>query len=746
LRKAFCLLVLLVVWARPGRAQIPAAGSSQDLQLQLMQNPAMGDLLRAKIQASGLSPDQVRARLEASGYDPHVLDSYLGSDSGGAAQAPEANQVAALQALGIPLQQPVPIDSGAVSRAPQQASQIFGVDVFRRSTQQFMPSLSEAPPPDYKLGPGDVLVLILTGNVQLAQTLPVTRYGFILIPQVGQVYVSHLTMDELREVLYTRLGAVYSGIKRGSNATTHFDVFVSNIRANQIYVIGEVAQPGAYRISSLGTVLSALYTAGGVTDRGNTRSIDVRRAGKTVASFDLYDYLLDADTKNDIRLEDGDIVFVPIHGTRVQMTGAVRRPGIYELKAGETLADVVQVAAGFRPDAALDQLSIYRILPASSRGPGAANRATIEVSLKTGASSLATPEPAITDPHAAVYHSSSPSAAGTSAPRVAVVPEGVTIPAIALDDGDSIAVDSVGRLEESYYVSIAGMVAKPGLYPWRTGMSLRDLVRAARGPKLGADLQEAEIARLPAQRKAGELAATVRVAIDSSYLLDHDSLVGPKDHEVPLQPYDNVLILKQPDFAMQRTVVIAGEVRSPGVYSLRSKDERLADLIDRAGGLTSQAYPQGIRFVRMSDLVGRVDVDLPRALKDRKSGSNVVLQGGDSITIPEYQPSVRVTGAVNAPGSVLWKEGADAMYYVSAAGGVTDKGLEGSTSVRFANGEVKTRSKTLFWTSWPQPGPGSEIVVPTRTTPPPPSTAPAMWAAITQITASLVAIVALLKK
>ena len=746
MRNVFCLLVLLATGPASISAQIPAAGSNQDIQLQLMQNPAMGDLLRAKIQASGLSADQVRARLEASGYDPHVLDSYLGPDSGGPEAAPGSQQMAAVQALGIPLQQPVPIDSGEISRAPHQPSQIFGIDVFRRSTRQFLPSLSEVPPPDYKLGPGDVLVLILTGNVQLAHTLPVTRYGFVLIPQVGQVYVSHLTLDELREVLYTRLGQVYSGIKRGANATTHFDVFVSNIRANQIYVIGEVAQPGAYRISSLGTVLSALYTAGGVTDRGNTRTIEVRRGGKQVAAFDLYDYLLDADTRNDVRLEDGDIVFVPMHGTRVQMTGAVRRPGIYELKTGETLADALRVAAGFRPDAALDQLSIYRILPAASRGPGPANRTTIEVSLTTGTSSLATPDPAATDPHAAVYHSSMPGSPGT--PSATRAPDGVTIPAIALDDGDSIAVDSVGRLEQSYYVSIDGMVAKPGLYPWRTGMSLRDLVRAARGPKLGADLQQAEIARLPApaQRKPGELASTVRVPLDSSYLLNHDSLVGPKDQEVPLQPYDNVLILKQPDFAMQRTVVIAGEVRSPGVYSLRSKDDRLADLIDRAGGLTQQAYPQGIRFVRMSESVGRVDVDLPHAMKDRKSGSNVVLQAGDSIIIPEYQPSVKVTGAVNSPGSVLWKEGADAMYYVSAAGGVTDKAEEDHTSVRLPNGEVKTRSKTLFWTNWPEPGPGSEIFVPARTVPPPVSTAPAMWAAIGSITASLVAIVALLKK
>ena len=739
-----CLLL-----AAPLRAQIPAAGSSQDLQLQLMQNPAMIDLLRAKIQSSGLTQDQIRNRLQASGYPPNMLDAYLSSDSA-SAPTPGASQLAAIRALGIPLDQPIPVDTGPVSRAlDNQPSLIFGVDVFRRSTRQFLPSLSGPVPPDYTLGAGDQIVVLITGNVELARTLEVTRYGFILIPQVGQVYVANLTIDQVREVLYSRLSQVYSGIKRGPDATTHFDVFVSSTRANQIYVIGEVAQPGAYRISSLGTVLTALYTAGGVTDRGNTRSIEVRRNGKPLARFDLYDYLLDADTKGDVRLQDGDIVFIPVHGTRVQVTGAVRRPGIYELKAGETLADVVRVAAGFRPDAALDQLAIYRILPAGSRGPGPADREAIDVSLKPGAGNLAaTPDPAGTNPQNAVYHSSRPDPATSSSPSASapVIPDGVSVPALALSDGDSIAVDSVGRLDQSYYVSVAGMVYKPGLYPWRPGMTLRDLVLLARGPRVGAALDQAEIARLPAQRKLGDLATTVRVPLDSSYLVGHDSLITPKHQEIALEPYDNVLILKQPEFAMQRQVVVAGEVRSPGVYSLHSKDERLADLVDRAGGLTPHAYSEGIRFIRVSGAVGRVNVDLPRALRDRKSSANVVLQDGDSILIPEYQPSVKISGAVNAPGSVLWKKGEDVTYYLGAAGGVTDKAEGDRTSVRFANGEVKTRSKTLFWTDWPEPGPGSEIYVPERMVPAPPSTAPAMWAAIGSITASLVAIVALLKK
>src|SRR5207249_5187209 len=224
-------------------------------------------------------------------------------------------------------------------------------------------------------------VLILTGDVELSYTLPVTREGFILIPQVGQVFVSNLTLDQLRSQLYTRLGRVYSGVRRGPNATTRFDISVANVRANQIYVVGEVAQPGAYQISSLGTVLTALYAAGGVTERANMRRIEVQRLGKPVAALDLYDYLLRGDTRSDIRLETGDVVFVPVHETRVQISGAVIRPGIYELKAGEQLGDLLAASGGFRADAALQRVTVHRILAAPERGPGRAPRAAVDVAL-----------------------------------------------------------------------------------------------------------------------------------------------------------------------------------------------------------------------------------------------------------------------------------------------------------------------------------------------------------------------------
>src|SRR5258708_6468918 len=180
---------------------------------------------------------------------------------------------------------------------------IYGLDVFRRTTNQFAPVTSGPVDPEYRVGPGDELALILTGDVELAHQLPVSREGFVVIPQVGQIQVANLRMEQLRSLLYTRLGRVYSGVKRGPNATTRFDLTVSRVRVNQVFVTGDVVRPGAYAVSALGTVMNSLYQAGGPTERGSLRQIRVMRGGAAVDTMDVYDYLLNGNTRGDIALE-----------------------------------------------------------------------------------------------------------------------------------------------------------------------------------------------------------------------------------------------------------------------------------------------------------------------------------------------------------------------------------------------------------------------------------------------------------
>jgi protein involved in polysaccharide export with SLBB domain len=710
-------LILLSAAVHSGAiAQVPAPSQAtrEALQQALQQQPGLGDVLRSRIRESGMNPDQIRARLRAAGYSESLLDAFLGEAAPGTTPVPGAQELGAIQALGLPpiTGQIARLDTGFVRATPGPPSDVFGVDVFQRTTTQFLPLLAGPVPADYKLGPGDQLALILTGDVEQTYPLQVTREGFVLIPQVGQVHVANLTLDQLRDVLYTRLGRAYSGVRRGAGATTRFDVTVANVRANQVYVVGEVAQPGAYQLSSLGTVLTALYAGGGLTERANLRRIDVQRLGKTIATFDLYGYMLRGDTRNDIRLETGDVVFVPIHGTRVRVAGAVLRPAVYELVPGETLSDVIKAAGGFRPDAALERLKVQRILPADARGAQTTARVTIDIPLP-----------------------------------------GAVPPPFVLEDGDVVEVDALAGAADQYVVAITGMVQQAGTYPWRPGMTLRQLMLLARGTRIGADLREAEIARLPADRSGGQLATTVRVPLDSTYLFQGDSAgryIGPPGvafpakgsaAEVLLEPFDNVLILRQPGFELQRTVIINGEVMYPGGYALRAKDDRLADLVQRAGGLTPRAYPEGIRFLRPTGNAGRINIDLPRALRDRSSRDNVILQPGDEITIPEYQPSVKIVGAVNSPGSVLWRRGAGLDYYLSAAGGFDRNADKGAVSVRFANGEVRTKSRFLFVSSTPSPLPGSEVVVPAKDPNERKTDMVALFGAIAQILASTVAII-----
>lgn len=739
-RIAAALAVLALPLAGPPAAaqQLPPPSEIQ----QLLQNPQAAEAIRQRILRSGLTPDQIRAQLQAAGYPASLFDDFL-SGQRGALLTPSDTVLSAMGALGLGTTRQLQTFADSVRLAAFHAAapapepvglQVFGLQVFRRPSSQFLPDVAGPVDAHYRLGAGDVLVLILTGDVELIHTLQITREGFVVIPQVGQVPVANLTMEQLRRVLRERLGRSYSGIRTG---TTQFEVTVTQVRMIQVYAIGEVARPGSYQLPSVSTVVTALHLAGGPTARGNFREVVVRRGRDTVAVLDLYDYLLTGDAAQDVRLESGDVIFVPVHGPRITVTGAVVRPAVYELKPGETLAELVAAAGGFRADAMLERVAVHRILPAPERGPGPAPRAVIDVPL--------------------IAESGREAAGGDSDGRDGAVFAGVLVPGLGLENGDSVVVDSVGPLNAGLYVTVTGMVRKPGRYAWRAGMTLKDLVLLARGPRIGADLREAEIARLPDDRMNGELADTLRVPLDSSYLFLGDSAAGYRGAPgaafappgsaptVALEPFDQATILRQPAFELQRTVAITGEVRFPGSYALTRKDERLSDLVARAGGLVPSAYPEGARFVRRLDETGRVDVELAAALARRGSRADVVLQPGDSLHIPEFNPTVRVTGAVNSPTSVLYRDGAGLDYYIENAGGYAHNADKGRLSVRYANGSARVRSKFLFFAAYPEPGPGSVVFVPERT-PRPPTNLVALFGTIAQVVASTATIVIVLTR
>ncbi|MEP6574029.1 MAG: SLBB domain-containing protein, partial [Gemmatimonadota bacterium] len=568
---AVALLAVLAVAPSVLFAQIPSQLPSPDQAKELLRTrPDLVAQLRSRIGASGLTAEQIRARLRAAGYPENLLDDYLNGSDTTRNVAPNGSTIDAVQTLGLVGAEEadsfrvvsdsaqrvmdirradslgldslvldslgvdsLPADSGARAAMVRRLSQrrltlprqravkpltVFGLDVFRRSGTQFQPSASGPVDENYRLGAGDVLVLLLSGDVEQSHTLTVTRDGFIAIPQVGQLYVANLTLGQLEDLLYTRLGRVYSGVRRGDNASTHFKVTVSRLRMNQIFVIGEVVRPGSYQVSGAGTALTALYAAGGPADNGSLRRVEIRRGGKLVDSLDVYDYLLRGMNSHDIRLETGDVVFVPVHGPQVKVTGRVVRPAIYEVKPTETLRDLLQAAGGFEATALRRRVQINRILPPDAQVAGGPDRSVVDIASEEFFTGYG--------------------------------------PAIPMLGGDSVVVFAVADRRRNF-VTVNGDVWVQGPVGFTPGMKVSEAIRLAGGPKPDVYLDQILITRLEADSNRIQL----RTAFKDS--------TGAITDDIPLKEDDQLQVFSRTTFRPQRWVAITGAVRKPGRLAFR---------------------------------------------------------------------------------------------------------------------------------------------------------------------------------
>lgn len=636
--------------------------------------------------------------------------------------------------------------------------QPFGMEVFGYPATMFEAVLNLSSPPSYQLGPGDEIIITVWGETKLNHQLSINREGNIIVPDVGPVSVAGATLAEVKQRLLRRMSAIYSGLDaRYGTPNTFLDVSLGKLRTIQVFVLGEVENPGGFAISSFGTAFTALYLAGGPTVNGSMRDIRVMRRGAKLSNLDVYDYVLRGDNSRDHRLQDGDIVFVPPAGKRVAMSGSILRPAIYEIRSEETLGNIISLSGGLRFDAYFNRVHIQRIIPFEERSANEKDLLEIDVRftsidellksrypladgdvitvLKVGAlpqnrisisGNINKPgnfelKPGMTVRdlilEADSLQRNTFAERGTLFrympnlrkelrpfnPRLAL--EGDNLHNLLLMNEDSVVVYSESQFFPQQTVTVSGAVRNPGTFMRAENMTVADLVVLAGGLREGASLTGWEISRIDTT-ELGVYSKVHKVDVSPDYWQAENG------QGFLLKDFDFVSIPFDPRFTQNKLVQVTGYVMHPGVYAIRNEGERLGEIIKRAGGLRPGAYLEGSRIVRKQNQVGPIPIDFKVALNNADARDNIVVKEGDSVHVAFHDDVVYVSGEVFVPSAILYKKGESLDYYVRQAGGMKQEADEDRV-VAFLPSGKKWESGWFFFAD-PELPPGSRIIVPKK--------------------------------
>ncbi len=656
---------------------------------------------------------------------------------------------------------------------------IFGSELFLQNSLVFEPNLRIATPSSYILGPDDEIIVSVYGFSEQKYKLLVNEEGEIYIPNVGPLYVSGLSIGEATQKIKAKLAAtIYRAINSGQ---TKVQVSLGKIRSIRVTVIGQANKPGTYTVSSLTTLYNLLYLCGGPNSTGSFRSIEVIRGNEVKRIADLYSFLMEGDQKNNILLQEGDVIRIPYYKNRVKLDGEVKRAGKYELLENETFKNLLQYSGGFNDAAYKGAVTVVRItdkakkivdLDASQYAQFVSNGGD-EYSvarLQDRFSNRISITGSVLRPGNYELNS------GTTVQQLIEKAGGVTVDAfteritvfrynknkmptllsvnldsvlfnnadIFLQKDDSISIYSIFDFKDNQFVNIEGNVRKPGLVQWRENISLQDVLLAAGGVNETGDSTSIEISR---RIKNADIGSNNHKEAET--FLVNISKQNMSSKNILLSPFDIINVKKLSGFVSQRSVVVVGEVKIPGKYSLEKSGDKISDIIRRVGGFRASADSSSITIRRTSssnlsvaeretlfqrllnldsdslasnarlrnDVYKNYDlisVNLTDALNKPGGTENLVLEDGDIITIDRSSTLVKVSGEVYYPTIVPINANKNAKYYIDQAGSFLPSARKKGALVIYPDGKAKKVSHFLFFKSYPEVVPRAEVFVPQK--------------------------------
>lgn len=565
-----------------------------------------------------------------------------------------------------------------------QRKVIYGHDLFQNRNLSFEPSANLATPLNYRLGPGDEVIIDIWGASQSTIQQVISPDGNIMVENLGPVYLNGKTIQEADAYIKKVFSQIYSGLG-GDDSNSSIKLSLGQNRSVLVNVMGDVENPGTYQVSSFATVFNAIYMAGGVSDLGSMRTVKLFHEGKEVATIDMYDYIRNGKVQDDIRLNDNDVVIVSPHSLLVNIDGRIRRPMYYEMKENETLANLIDYAGGLESDAYRKDVRVIRMGDFQRQIFTVDKDAQSSFRLMDGDSvyvdSIQTTFANMAEVRGAVYRPGQFQIDGgiTTVSQLIQAAGGLkedafptrallsrtnpdkTLTNLSIDikglmegsaqdeplrNNDVLFIPSLFDIGEVKTFSVYGEVLFPGDYRYADNTSIEDLILQAGGLKEDASLAKVDVVRRNRDKKATEKSENISETF--SFSINEDLSI--QDNDFRLQPYDEVYVRRSPGYSVNRRVIVEGEVTFPGYYSLMTNNECLSDIMERVGQFSNEAYPEGARLVRTMTDDERV----------RMHNIAEILAANDSITLARtldklqnsttYEVGINLKEAIEKPG------------------------------------------------------------------------------------------------